>query len=77
MQNNILSEGKTKYLFDNLTKVTNIKTGTWFTVEEVKNICNFKSSINGGRGAVRELCDFILDSQGIEKIPQVSEGENK
>ena len=46
-------------------------------VEEVKNICNFKSSINGGRGAVRELCDFILDSQGIEKIPQVSEGENK
>lgn len=46
-------------------------------VEEVKAICNFKSSINGGRGAVRELCDFILDSQGIEKIPQVSEGGEK
>lgn len=46
-------------------------------VEEVKNVCNFQSSINGGRGAVRELCDFILDSQGIKKIPQVSEGENK
>lgn len=43
-------------------------------VEEVKRICNFKSSLNGGRGAVRELCDFILDSQGIEKIAQVSEG---
>lgn len=43
-------------------------------VEEVKQICNFKSSLNGGRGAVRELCDFILDSQGIEKIAQVSEG---
>ncbi len=42
-------------------------------VEEVRRICNFKSSINGGRGAVRELCDFILDSQGIEKIAQVSE----
>lgn len=43
-------------------------------VEEVKKICNFQSSINGGRGAVRELCDFILDAQGIEKISQVSEG---
>ena len=46
-------------------------------VNEVLNVCNFKSSYNGGRGAVRELCDFVLDSQGIEKIPQVSEGENK
>ena len=44
-------------------------------VQEVKNICTFKSSANGGRGAVRELCDFILDSQGIDKIPQVAENE--
>ena len=43
-------------------------------VDEVKEICNFKSSINGGRGAVRELCDFILDMQGIKKIASVSEG---
>ena len=43
-------------------------------VQEVQAICNFKSSINGGRGAVRELCDFILDAQGIEKIAVVSEG---
>ena len=46
-------------------------------VEEVKAICNFKSSINGGRGAVRELCDFILDAQGIEKIAIVSEGKGQ
>lgn len=46
-------------------------------VEEVKSVCNFKSSINGGRGAVRELCDFILDSQGISKITAVSEGNGK
>ena len=45
-------------------------------VQEVKRICNFKSSIDGGRGAVRELCDFILDAQGIKKIAQVSEGQN-
>ena len=43
-------------------------------VEEVLNVCHFKSSMNGGRGAVRELCDFILNAQGIEKIVQVSEG---
>ncbi len=44
-------------------------------VEEVKRICNFKSLIDGGRGAVRELCDFVLDSQGIKKIHMVSEGK--
>lgn len=44
-------------------------------VDEVKEICGFISSKNGGRGAVRELCDFILDSQGIEKIAVVSEGK--
>ena len=43
-------------------------------VKEVKEICNFKSSYDGGRGAVRELCDYILDAQGIEKIAVVSEG---
>ena len=43
-------------------------------VEEVINVCNFKSSYNGGRGAVRELCDYVLDAQGIEKIATVSEG---
>ena len=45
-------------------------------VSEVKAICNFKSNFNGGRGAVRELCDFILDAQGIEKIPTVCEGKS-
>lgn len=44
-------------------------------VQEVKDICNFKASLNGGRGAVRELCDFILDAQGIPKIQTVSEGK--
>ena len=32
-------------------------------VEEVKGICNFVSSKNGGRGAVRELTDLIYLSQ--------------
>lgn len=46
-------------------------------VKEVKAVCNFESSINGGRGAVREICDFILEAQGIEKIPAISETDSK
>ena len=46
-------------------------------VEEVKNICNFKSKFNGGRGAVRELCDFILEAQGIAKDYIVCEGQGR
>ena len=42
--------------------------------EEVLEICGFISSKNGGRGAVRELCDFILTEQGIKKEYIVSEG---
>ena len=34
-------------------------------VETVKEKCNFISSCDGGRGAVRELCDFILNSKDI------------
>ena len=32
-------------------------------VKEVKNICDFISSKDGGKGAVRELCDLIYESQ--------------
>lgn len=46
-------------------------------VKEVMDICNFKSKYNGGKGAVRELCDFILDAQGIEKDYIVCEGKDR
>ena len=46
-------------------------------VNEVKEICNFKSKFTGGKGAVRELCDFILEAQGIEKEYIVAEGEKR
>lgn len=42
-------------------------------VKEVKDACSFISTYGGGKGAVRELCDFILDAQGIEKERIVSE----
>ena len=32
-------------------------------VKKVQDICNFVSSKDGGKGAVRELCDFIYESQ--------------
>ena len=44
-------------------------------VEEVKRICNFISTKDGGKGAVRELTDFVLDSQGIATEYIVSEGK--
>ena len=34
-------------------------------VWEVKEECKFISSYQGGRGAVRELCDFILKAKNI------------
>ena len=36
-------------------------------VDEVKKICNFICTKNGGRGAVRELCDFIYKNGNFEK----------
>ena len=44
-------------------------------VDEVKSICNFISTKDGGKGAVRELTDFVLDVQGIAKEYIVSEGK--
>ena len=32
-------------------------------IDEVKELCHFVSSKNGGRGAVRELTDLIYSSQ--------------
>lgn len=32
-------------------------------VKKVQEICNFVASNCGGRGAVRELCDFVFDAQ--------------
>lgn len=34
-------------------------------INEIKKNVSFVSSCNGGKGAVREFCDFILSSNGI------------
>jgi len=46
-------------------------------VEEVKKECNFISSKKGGRGAIRELCDFVLRSQNIEPLDIVEKAQSK
>lgn len=40
-------------------------------MDEVKKYVHFISSKNGGRGAVREICDFILKSSG--RYPEITE----
>ena len=37
-------------------------------VAEVKKVCKFKSKYDGGRGAVRELCDAILCAHNINPL---------
>jgi len=46
-------------------------------MQEVADVCDFISSKGGGRGAVRELCDFILSSQGFEKDYEIAEGQRR
>ena len=40
-------------------------------VDEVKDICKFISSKKGGEGSVRELCEFILKSQGHNNLREL------
>lgn len=45
-------------------------------VDEVKKVCKFISLENGGRGAIRELCDYVLRAQGIEPLDIVRAAQN-
>ncbi len=40
-------------------------------MDEVKKYAHFISTKNGGRGAVREICDFILKNSG--RYPEITE----
>lgn len=46
-------------------------------VDEVKAACNFISTKNGGCGAVREVCEFILRAQGHNDLRALLETEVK
>ncbi|MCD8377453.1 MAG: HAD hydrolase family protein [Candidatus Gastranaerophilales bacterium] len=44
-------------------------------VSEVKQICDFISSKDGGHGAIRELCDFVLKCKNIEPLEIVKNAQ--
>lgn len=46
-------------------------------VEEVQKICKFKSKYNGGRGAVREVCDAILRGHNIEPLDIIRKSQQE
>ena len=46
-------------------------------VEEVQKVCKFKSKYDGGRGAVRELCNLILKANNIEPLDIVKQMQTK
>lgn len=59
-----LTDDEIAYMGDDLPdipvlNVVGIKACPNDAVDEVKRICNFKATKNGGRGAVRELTDLI------------------
>lgn len=45
-------------------------------VGEVKNVCKFISKYNGGKGAVREICDYILKAQKISPLDIVKQAQS-
>ncbi len=44
-------------------------------VDEVRNTAKFISKFNGGKGAVREVCNLILRSQNIEPLDVVKKAQ--
>ena len=46
-------------------------------VQEVQKVCKFKSKYNGGRGAVREVCDVILRGHNIEPLDIVKKSQQE
>lgn len=46
-------------------------------VQEVQKVCKFKSKYNGGRGAVREVCDAILRGHNIEPLDIIRKSQQE
>ena len=46
-------------------------------VKEVRDICYFKSTKNGGEGCIREFCDYIVSNNKMEKIDLITEIKNE
>ncbi len=58
------------YMGDDLPDIEVLKTCglsvcPFDAVDEVKEICDIVTEKSGGRGAVREICDFLLKARGV------------
>lgn len=67
LKENGYAGGETAYMADDINdyeaiQLAGLRGCPSDAVPEMKNICNFVSRFEGGRGAVREFCDFIVDS---------------
>ncbi len=65
-----LSASEVAYMGDDLSdipllKACGLKIAVANAINEVKDVANYVTLKNGGNGAVREVCEFILKSQGI------------
>lgn len=61
------------YIGDDLPDISIMKqvgfsVATANAVKMVKKIADWQTELNGGHGAVREVCDFILEAQGSLNI---------
>ena len=68
MENN-LSERQFAYVGDDLNDYTAMKLCTFKACPadaalEVQKLCDYVSTKNGGHGAVRDICEFLLRKQG-------------
>lgn len=65
-----LSGSEVAYMGDDLSDVpllraSGLKIAVANAISEVKDVANYHTVKKGGNGAVREVCEFILKSQGI------------
>ncbi len=68
-----LKKNELGYMGDDFPDLTTLNVAGFFATvpnapEQVRNAASFISSVNGGNGAVRELCEFLLKTQGFDPL---------
>lgn len=67
MKDNNIKKEELAYIADDINDIfaielASIKACPADAVSEMKNICNYISIYKGGQGAVREICDYIINN---------------
>ena len=66
------------YMGDDFPDLTTLPVAGFFASvpnapEKVRNHASFVSLVSGGPGAVRELCEFVLEAQGFDPLELYNE----